>query len=64
MATAYDALASLRKMLIAERQATLERIAEAKIEPPEGIGRAKALKWTIEKVSEQIKTLGDNTGDD
>lgn len=64
MATAYDALASLRKLLALERQATLERIVDGKTESAEGIGRAKALKWVLEKLQEQIKSLGEDKGDD
>lgn len=64
MPSSYDALASLRKLLAAERQAVLERIVDGKLESAEGIGRAKALKWAIEKISEQIHTLGDDKGDD
>lgn len=61
---AYTALVSLRQMLTVERQEALERIGSASAGNPENeqrIGRCKALKWTIEKINEQIRSIN---GDD
>lgn len=67
MADAYTQLGSLRTMLLAQRQTYLESMADGRPEDKhwELVGRAKALAWAIEKVSEQIKAInGDIDGDD
>jgi hypothetical protein len=67
MADAYAALASLRKVLVAQRETHKEVMADGRPEDKhwELVGRCKALEWTIGKVSEQIKSInGDEDGDD
>lgn len=66
MADAYPALASLRKVLIAEREKHKETMADGRPEDKhyELVGRCKGLAWAIDKVSEQIKSInGDSDGD-
>lgn len=66
MADAYAALSSLRKVLVAERVRHLETMADGRAEDKhwELVGRCKQLASTIEKVTEQIKSInGDDDGD-
>ena len=66
MADAYPALASLRKVLHAERENHKEVMAQGRTEDKhyELVGRCKALEWAISKVTEQIKSInGDKDGE-
>lgn len=64
MADAYNALDSLRRMLVTRRNAALEAMSRGV--PVEAyhelVGRAKELRETIHNISEQIKQI--NGGDD
>jgi len=67
MADAYAALASLRKVLVAQRTLHLETMADGRPEDKhwELVGRCKALEWAIGKVTEQIKSInGEADGDE
>ncbi len=65
MPEAYAALASLRKMLVKEREDTKEILAGGRGEEKhwELVGRAKALEWVIDKVAQQIKQVNGGDGD-
>jgi hypothetical protein len=61
----YQYLASLRTMLKARREEFKEKLARPIEDPMKRermVGECVALEWTIEKVSEQIKSI--NSGDD
>jgi hypothetical protein len=66
---AYDALASLRKLIAVERENEKEKLALGHGTPEdrlERVGRCKALKWAVDKISEQIKSVnqGADNADD
>lgn len=52
-------------MLIAERAEWVEKIANSAadtLDTQQRIGRCKGLKWTLDKINEQIRSL--NSGDE
>lgn len=65
MASATEALQSLRRMVAAQRETHKEVMADGRPEDKhwELVGRCKALEWVIGKVSEQIKANGEVDGD-
>jgi hypothetical protein len=66
MLEAQEALESLRKFVRAQRELHKEELAAGHSNSPEIVGRCKALKWAIDKISDQIKSLigGKYDGDD
>ena len=67
MPEAYESLDSLRDMLQVRRQALMEKIAnglEKEADYRVHVGRCKELENTIEKISDQIKSLNGGDSDD
>jgi len=62
MTGTYEALDSLRKVLIARREQHKENLAKGRGDVAETVGRCKELEDSIEKISMQIKSL--NRGED
>lgn len=65
----YDYLASLRKMLHVEREELKDKLANPMKDPLEReriVGQCMAHAWTIDKVSQQIKSINgdDDAADD
>ena len=65
MPEAAQALHSLRKLLTAAREDRKEELAAGR--PPEEmqrlVGHCKGLKYAIDKISEQIKSIGEEDDD-
>ena len=66
MADAYQALDSLRHMLRTRRQETMERMAKGMAEDNhrEAVGRCKELADTIDKITQQIKSINGDDDDE
>lgn len=64
MTEAYESLDSLRSMLTRQREDLKEKMARGLEDPTyrTNVGRCKALAETIEKITEQIRSL--NGGED
>ena len=60
---ALEALVSLRRVLEAERENYKEKLA-AGHKGDDLPGRCQGLKWAIEKIGEQIKSVRTRDGDD
>ena len=64
---AYNALTSLRAMLVSHREEFKEKLAcgssnVVDASKEQTVGQCKALKWTIDKINEQVRSI--NGGSD
>lgn len=64
MAEAREALGSLRRMILAERELQKERLASGNTNYLEIVGRCKALEWVAGKILDQMKSDNQGASDD